>query len=146
MSPDNTPTDGGQPSVASTPVAVTENVTEMLQAVMVRFAQQDEANKATNDRLAALAAILGTLDGEGYETETTWRRLFATKKPNSGVGQPTDGVNTTNADAARTTSGSDTLTNQNIADIQLSLQDVHSRSTMSPRQPRRSNASSPQRS
>ena len=100
MSPDDTPTDGGQPSVASTPVAITENVTKMLQAIMVRFAQQDEANKATNDRLAAFTAALGTLDGEGNETETTRRRLFATINPNSGVGQRTDGANTTNADAA----------------------------------------------
>ncbi|KAF2557480.1 hypothetical protein F2Q68_00015079 [Brassica cretica] len=75
MSPNDTSTAGGQPSVAFTPVAVTENVTEMLQAIMARFAQQDKDNKATNDRLAAFTAALGTLDGEGQETKEC-KQLF----------------------------------------------------------------------
>ena len=84
----------------------------MLQSIIACFAQQDEANKATNDRLATLAAAHETLDIEGNEIDTERRRVFATTNPNPGVGQPTDGANPANADTAHTTSGADTLTSQ----------------------------------
>ena len=68
MSPDDTPADGNRPLAFVTPapdapVAPNQSVPEMLQAIMARFIQQEETNKATSDRLAALAAALGTLDG-----------------------------------------------------------------------------------
>ncbi|KAF3602249.1 hypothetical protein F2Q69_00036460 [Brassica cretica] len=79
MSPDDTPADGNRPSASVTPapdapVAPNQSVPEMLQAIMARFIQQEETNKATSDRLAALAAALGTLDGENDRAETARRR------------------------------------------------------------------------
>ncbi|KAF2560198.1 hypothetical protein F2Q70_00018019 [Brassica cretica] len=78
MSPDDTPADGNRPSASVTPapdaqVAPNQSVPEMLQAIMARFIQQEETNKATSDRLAALAAALGTLDGENDRAETARR-------------------------------------------------------------------------
>ncbi|XP_048633218.1 uncharacterized protein LOC106409471 [Brassica napus] len=99
----------------------------MLQAIMARFIQQEETNKATSDRLAALAAALGTLDGENDRAETARRRLFATENPNLGVERPTDKANPTNGEVAQTTDGSDSLTSRQIADLQLSLWDIHSK-------------------
>ncbi|KAF2563438.1 hypothetical protein F2Q70_00017347 [Brassica cretica] len=89
MSPDDTPANGNRPSASVTPasdapVALNPSVPEMLQAIMARFIQQEETNKATSDRLAALAAALGTLDGENDRAETARRRLFATTNPNLG--------------------------------------------------------------
>ncbi|KAF3503096.1 hypothetical protein F2Q69_00040721 [Brassica cretica] len=66
-------------------VAPNPSVPEMLQAIMARFIQQVETNKATNDHLATLAAALGILDGENDRAETARRRLFATTNPNLGV-------------------------------------------------------------
>ncbi|KAF3538875.1 hypothetical protein F2Q69_00024068 [Brassica cretica] len=79
MSPDDTPADGNRPSASVTPapdapVALNQSIPEMLQAIMARFIQQEETNKATSDRLAALAAALGTLDGENDRAETARRR------------------------------------------------------------------------
>ncbi|KAF3497052.1 hypothetical protein DY000_02052672 [Brassica cretica] len=47
----------------------------MLQAIMAHFVQQEETNRATNERLAAVAAALGTLDGENDEAETARSRI-----------------------------------------------------------------------
>ncbi|KAF3541608.1 hypothetical protein F2Q69_00024070 [Brassica cretica] len=108
MSPDDTPADGNRPSASVTPapdapVAPNQYVPEMLQAIMARFIQQEETNKATSDRLAALTAALGTLDGENdraetarRRAETARRRFFATANPNLGVEQPTDEADPTN--------------------------------------------------
>ncbi|KAF3537715.1 hypothetical protein F2Q69_00022608 [Brassica cretica] len=89
MSPDDTPANGNRLSASVTPasdspVAPNPSVPEMLQAIMARFIQQEETNKATSNRLAALAAALGTLDGENDRAETARRRLFATTNPNLG--------------------------------------------------------------
>ncbi|XP_013658666.1 uncharacterized protein LOC106363482 [Brassica napus] len=132
MSPDDTPADGNRPSVSVTPapdapVAPNQSVPEMLQAIMARFIQQEETNKATSDRLAALAAALGTLDGENDRAETARRRLFATANPNLGVERPTEEANPTNGEVAQRTDGSDSLTSRQIADLQLSLRDIHSK-------------------
>ena len=132
MSPDDTPADGNRPSASVTPapdalVAPSQSVPEMLQAIMARFIQQEETNKATSDRLAALAAALGTLDGENDRAETARRRLFATTNPNLGVERPTEEANPTNGEVAQTTDGSDSLTSRQIADLQLSLRDIHSK-------------------
>ncbi|KAF3565453.1 hypothetical protein DY000_02012211 [Brassica cretica] len=90
MSLDETPAHGNRPSASVTlipdaPVAPNPSIPEMLQAIMACFIQQVETNKATNDRLATLAAALGTLDGENDRAETARRRLFATTNPNLGV-------------------------------------------------------------
>ncbi|KAF2548240.1 hypothetical protein F2Q70_00023462 [Brassica cretica] len=89
MGPDETPADGNRPSasvmpIPDAPIAPNPSVPEMLQAIMARFIQQEETNNSTNDRLAALAAALGTLAGENDIAETTRRRLFATTNPNHG--------------------------------------------------------------
>ncbi|KAF3527790.1 hypothetical protein DY000_02040306 [Brassica cretica] len=81
MSPHDTPADGNQPSASvmpapEAPAAPNPSVPEMLQAIMARFIQQEETNKATSDHLAALATALGTLDGENDRAETARRRLF----------------------------------------------------------------------
>ena len=132
MSPDDTPADGNRLSVSVTPapdapVAPNQSVPEMLQAIMARFIQQEETNKATSDRLAALAAALGTLDGENDRAETARRRLFTTANPNLGVERPTEEANPTNGEVVQTTDGSDSLTSRQIADLQLSLRDIHSK-------------------
>lgn len=75
---------------------------------MARFVQQEETNKSTNERVAALE----TLDGENDRTETERRRLFATTKPNPGAGKPTDEANPANIDPIRTTDGSDSLSSR----------------------------------
>ncbi|XP_056857331.1 uncharacterized protein LOC130506660 [Raphanus sativus] len=116
-------------AAADTPVAATPSVPEMLQAIMARFVQQEETNKATNERLAALAAAFGTLDGEGNEAETARRRLFATTNPNPNPNpdEPTDDALPTHVDTTHPTDGSDSLTSRQIADLQLSLRDIHSK-------------------
>ncbi|XP_013739419.1 uncharacterized protein LOC106442263 [Brassica napus] len=132
MGPDETPADGNRPSASVTPIldaliAPNPSVPEMLQAIMAHFIQQEETNKSTSDRLAALAAALGTLAGENDRAETARRKLFATTNPNHGVEQPTDEANPTNGETAQTTDGSDSLTSRQIADMQLSLRDIHSK-------------------
>ncbi|KAL0684451.1 hypothetical protein Bca4012_051299 [Brassica carinata] len=132
MSPDDTPANGNRLSASVTPasdspVAPNPSVPEMLQAIMARFIQQEETNKATSNRLAALAAALGTLDGENDRAETARRRLFATTNPNLGVEQPTDEANPMNSEIAQTTDSSGSLTTRQIADLQLSLRDIHSK-------------------
>ena len=122
MSLDDTPADSNRPSASPNP-----SVPEMLQAIMARLIQQEETNKATSDRLAALAAALGTLDGENYRAETARKRLFATTNPNLEIKQPTDEANPMNCKIAQTTDGSDSLTSHQIADLQLSLWDIHSK-------------------
>ncbi|XP_013594503.1 PREDICTED: uncharacterized protein LOC106302569 [Brassica oleracea var. oleracea] len=133
MNPDDTPADGNRPSASVTPAseapaAPNPSVPEMLQAIMARFIfiQQEEINKATSDRLAALAAALGTLDGKNDREETARRSLFATANPNLGIERPTNKANPTNGEVAEMTEGSDSLTSRQIADLQLSLRDIHS--------------------
>ena len=94
---------------------------------MAHFVQQEETNRATNERLAAVAASQGTLDGENDEAETARSRLFVTTNPNPRTEQPTDGANPTNGETAQMTNGSDSLTSRQIADLQLSLRDIHSK-------------------
>ncbi|KAF2550845.1 hypothetical protein F2Q68_00034400 [Brassica cretica] len=87
MNPDDTPADGNRPSASVTPAseapaAPNPSVPEMLQAIMARFIfiQQEEINKATSDRLAALAAALGTLDGKNDREETARRNALHDSK------------------------------------------------------------------
>ncbi|KAL0713171.1 hypothetical protein Bca4012_020149 [Brassica carinata] len=84
---------------------------------MARFIQQEETKKATNERLAALAAALGTLDGEHDRAETARRRLFAT----------TGGDANQQTNEAHATDGSTSSTSRQIADLQFSLRDIHSK-------------------
>ncbi|KAJ4901961.1 Uncharacterized protein Rs2_15912 [Raphanus sativus] len=110
-------------AVADTPVAATPSVPEMLQAIMARFVQQEETNKATNERLAALAAALGTLDGEDNDAETARRRLFTTTNPNPNPNpeEPTDDALPTHVDIVQPTDGSDSLTSRTTSTrIQIS--------------------------
>ena len=132
MSPHDTPAEGNRPSASVTPApkapaAPNPSVPEMLQAIMARFIQQEETNKATSDHLAALATALGTLDGENDRAEMARRRLFATTNPNRRIEQPTDEANPTNGEISQTIDGSDSLTSRQIADLQLSLRDIHSK-------------------
>ncbi|KAL0678978.1 hypothetical protein Bca4012_006959 [Brassica carinata] len=95
--------------------------------VIVHFLQQEEAQKATNEHLAALAVVLAPPAGHTSNPPTIRRQLFKIdgtareEEPTAGTTVQTVGGAVQNPNLL------DLATIREIAELKLSLQDIHSK-------------------
>ncbi|KAL0662257.1 hypothetical protein Bca4012_099094 [Brassica carinata] len=108
MARSDSPSDDESPTTEGALTAAT-----FADTILERMAQQDVIQKATNEQLAAIAAILAPLAGNSADPATTVRKhLFDTYR--------TAGVETTantNAVQAQTPGGVDLVTVQELAEL-----------------------------
>ncbi|KAF3578176.1 hypothetical protein DY000_02030522 [Brassica cretica] len=118
MARSDSPSDDESPTAEGAPTAATFTDT-----ILERMAQQDAIQKATNEQLAAIAAIIAHLAGNSADPATTVRKqLFDTYR--------TAGVETTantNAFQAQTPDGIDLVTVQELAELKQSFLDMKDR-------------------
>ncbi|KAF2608949.1 hypothetical protein F2Q68_00044964 [Brassica cretica] len=103
-----------------TPAAAGPNMADFMSTVMARFIQHEEAQKATNEQLAAIIAGLAPPPG----ATSIWKQLFHKDHATRHDDNPWDDVP---GEDARSQSNADPATVREIAELKLSLQDIHSK-------------------
>lgn len=101
-----------------TPAAAGPNMTEYMSTVIARFIQHEEAHKATNEQLAAIVTALGPPTG----ATSIQKQLFNTDRVTREDEHPADNAP---GDDARSQSNADPATVREIAELKLSLQNIH---------------------
>ncbi|XP_048633121.1 uncharacterized protein LOC106417443 [Brassica napus] len=95
---------------------------------MVRLAQQDAAQKATTDQIAALAKILAPLAANVEASTAQYRRnLFSTKRATGAAPTQTANQDVVDDDVAQTPAGLDTQTINELAVLKQSVLDINSK-------------------
>lgn len=92
---------------------------------MAHFSQQEEAQNANNERLAALAAAIMLPVGDASNPLMIQRELFTTNQTAGGVEQTGDVAHLATHDVEKMAGGLDPTTSNEIAEPQFSLQDIH---------------------
>ena len=111
-SDDESPRTGGAPAAAA-----------FADTILERMAQQDAVKKATNEQLAAIAAILAPFAGNSGDPASTVRKQLFDTCRTAGA------ENTTNTNAAQvqTPGGVDLVTVQELAELKQSFWDMKDR-------------------
>lgn len=113
MNPDGL-TAGIKPLLA----AEVPTMTEMMQIIMDRLAQHEEAHKAANERLTALTAVIMPPAGDVSGPTAIRRQLFATTNSTTGSIEQTIGsINPTTGGVEQTAGGLESITSRQFADL-----------------------------
>ena len=99
----------------SPPTEATPTAAAFVDTRLERMAQQDAVQKATNEQLAAIAAILAPLAGNSEDPATTVRKQLFDTYQTAGVG------NTTYTNTVQTPGGPDITTIQELAELKQSV-------------------------
>ncbi|XP_022565140.2 uncharacterized protein LOC111209491 [Brassica napus] len=111
-SDDDSPRTGGAPTAAA-----------FADTILKRMAQQDAVQKATNEQLAAIAAILAPLAGNSEDPASTVRKQLFDTYRTAG----TENTTNTNAAQVQTPGGVDLVTVQELAELKQSFLDMKDR-------------------
>ncbi|XP_013617468.1 PREDICTED: uncharacterized protein LOC106323981 [Brassica oleracea var. oleracea] len=118
MARSDSPSDDESPTTEGAPTAAA-----FADTILERMAQQDAAQKATNEQLAPIAAILALLAGNSGDPALTVRKQLFDRYRTAGA------ENTTNTNAAQvqTPGGVDLVTVREFAELKQSFLDMKDR-------------------
>lgn len=113
---------------ASFPVTPTPLQPASIETIMARLAQQDAAQKATTDQIAALAKILAPLTANVEASTVQYRRhLFSTERATEAAPTQTTNQDVAVNDVAQTPTTLDVQTINKLAALKQSVLDISSK-------------------
>ncbi|KAG5400572.1 hypothetical protein IGI04_015179 [Brassica rapa subsp. trilocularis] len=99
----------------------------IISTIMARLLQNEEAQKETNEQLAALAAILAPPDGHTSNPMTIRKWIFNTDRTPLNRELTIENTDQTVGGAVQNPNNLDLATIREIAELKLSLQNIHSK-------------------
>ncbi|KAF3536821.1 hypothetical protein F2Q69_00021649 [Brassica cretica] len=118
MARSDSPSDDESPTTEGAPTAAA-----FADTILERMAQQDAAQKATNEQLAPIAAILALLAGNSGDPALTVRKQLFDRYRTAGAENTTN----TNATQVQTPGGLDLVTVREFAELKQSFLDMKDR-------------------
>ena len=118
MTRPDSPSDDESPVTEGAPTAAA-----FAETILERMAQQDAAQKATTEQLAAIAAILAPLAGGSGDPATTVRKQLFDTYRTASAGNPAS----TSAVQVQTPGGVDLVTIRELAELKQSVLDMKDR-------------------
>jgi len=118
MTRPDSPSDDESPVTEGAPTAAA-----FAETILERMAQQDAAQKATTEQLAAIAAILAPLAGGSGDPATTVRKQLFDTYRTASAGNPAN----TSAVQVQTPGGVDLVTVRELAELKQSVLDMKDR-------------------